>query len=56
MLANLQTQSLPQKGYAAGNLINLSRQLQFTLSGRDFSNLTIQQAELEDVNLQNTSL
>ena len=56
MLANLRTQSPPQKGYAAGNLINLSRQLQFTLSGRDFSNLTIWQADLEDVNLQNTSL
>ncbi|MDF5730606.1 MAG: NB-ARC domain-containing protein [Rhizonema sp. PD38] len=56
MLASLRTQSPPQKGYTAGNLINLSRQLQFTLSGRDFSDLTIQQADLEDVNLQNTSL
>ena len=60
MLANLQQQSPLQKGYAAGNLINLLRQLQIgqshiDLSGRDFSNLTICQAYLKDVNLQNTS-
>ncbi len=60
MLASLQQQSPLQKGYAAGNLINLLRQLQIhqsqiDLSGRDFSNLTICQAYLKDVNLQNTS-
>ena len=60
MLASLQQKSLPKKGYAAGNLINLLRQLQIEkspkdLSGSDFSDLTIWQAYLEDVNLQNTS-
>ena len=64
MLANLQQQSPLQKGYAAGNLINLLRQLQIKqsseqpqidLSGRDFSNLSICQAYLKDVNLQDTS-
>ncbi len=60
MLTNLQEESLRKKGYAAGNLINLLRQLQIEkspkdLSGRDFSDLTIWQAYLEDVNLQRTS-
>ncbi len=60
MLATLQQESVPKKGYAAGNLINLLRQLQIKkspkdLSGRDFSDLTIWQAYLEDVNLQHTS-
>ncbi|MCX7592375.1 MAG: NB-ARC domain-containing protein [Fischerella sp.] len=60
MLAALQQEPLPKKGYAAGNLINLLRQLQIEksqkdLSGRDFSDLTIWQAYLEDVMLQNTS-
>lgn len=61
MLANLQQQSSPQKGYSAGNLINLLRQLQIgqsqiDLSGRDFSDLTIRQAYFKDVTLQDTSL
>ncbi len=60
MLANLQQHSPLQRGYAAGNLINMLRQLQINqpqidLSGRDFSNLTICQAYLKDVNLQDTS-
>jgi WD40 repeat protein/DNA-binding MarR family transcriptional regulator len=60
MLTNLQQHSLPKKGYAAGNLINLWRQLQIgqpqiDLSGRDFSNLIIWQAYLKDVQLQDTS-
>lgn len=60
LIANLQQQSPLQKGYAAGNLINLLRQLQIgksqvNLSGRDFSNLAISQAYLKDVNLQDTS-
>jgi WD40 repeat protein len=59
ILASLQQTSL-KKGYAAGNLINLLRQLQIhqsqiDLSGRDFSNLTIRQAYLKDVKLQDTS-
>lgn len=65
MLADLQQEPLVKKGYAAGNLINLLRQLQIDkfqhdsqvdLSGRDFSGLTIWQAYFKDVNLQDTSL
>ena len=64
LLINLQQESPPTKGYAAGNLINLLRQLQIDksqhndqidLSRWDFSNLTIWQAYLKNVNLQNTS-
>ncbi len=64
MLRTLQQESPPNKGYAAGNLINLLRQLQIdksqhdceiNLSGRDFSGLTIWQAYLKGVNLQDTS-
>ncbi|MEC4813599.1 MAG: NB-ARC domain-containing protein [Scytonema sp. PMC 1069.18] len=60
MLANLQQNTPLKKGYAAGNLINLLRQLQIhqpqiDLSGRDFSNLTIWQAYLKNVTLQDTS-
>ncbi|NMF63389.1 Fis family transcriptional regulator [Brasilonema octagenarum UFV-E1] len=60
MLAHLQQQSPLQRGYAAGNLINLLRQLQIDqsridLSGRDFSNLSISQTYFKDVNLQDTS-
>ncbi len=59
-VASLQVKSPQQKGYAAGNLINLLRQLQagqaqVDLSGRDFSDLTIWQAYLEDTKLQDTS-
>lgn len=60
MLTNLQQQSSPKKGYAAGNLINLLRQLQIEqsqidLSGRDFSDLSIWQAYFKDVKLHDTS-
>jgi WD40 repeat protein/DNA-binding CsgD family transcriptional regulator len=48
-----------RKGYVAGNIINLLRQiqiknLQINLSGLDFSNLTIRQAYFKDTRLQNT--
>lgn len=63
ILDNLQQEPLPKKGYAAGNLVNLLRQLlnkfpddsHIDLSGRDFSGLTIWQAYLKDVKLQDTS-
>ncbi|WP_408036391.1 WD40 domain-containing protein [Tolypothrix bouteillei] len=60
MLASLQKYHHLKKGYAAGNLINLLRQIQIDstqvdLSGRDFSDLTIWQAYLKDVKLQDTS-
>ncbi|KAM3097972.1 NB-ARC domain-containing protein [Phormidesmis sp. 146-35] len=58
-LDRLRDASPPKKGYAAGNLINLMRQLQIErsqidLSGRDFSDLTIRQAYFKDVKLTNT--
>lgn len=40
-----------ETGYAAGNTINLLRQLQLNFSDRDFSNLTVWQADLQGVNL-----
>ncbi|GAA6621991.1 NB-ARC domain-containing protein [Scytonema sp. NUACC26] len=60
MLASLQKYHPLKKGYAAGNLINLLRQIQIDktqidLSGRDFSDLTIWQAYLKNVKLQDTS-
>ncbi|BAT52195.1 putative Transcriptional Regulator, Fis family [Nostoc sp. NIES-3756] len=63
MLKRLQKEPLPKKGYAAGNLINLLRQLQINhfphdtsvdLSGRDFSGLNIWQAYFQDVKLRET--
>jgi WD40 repeat protein len=39
------------KGYFAGNTINLLRQLEIDLSDRDFSELTVWQANLEGLNL-----
>lgn len=59
LLSSLQAHP-SKKGYAAGNLINLLCQLQsgqsrIDLSGRDFSDLTIWQADFKDVRLHNTS-
>ncbi|MEH2165100.1 MAG: NB-ARC domain-containing protein [Nostoc sp.] len=42
-------------GYAGGNILNLICQLQSTLTNYDFSNLTIWQAYLQDVNLHNVN-
>ncbi|XZN89853.1 MAG: NB-ARC domain-containing protein [Microcoleus sp.] len=42
-------------GYASGNIINLLRQLQIDLSGYDFSNLTVWQANLQGINLHNVN-
>jgi WD40 repeat protein len=43
-------------GYAAGNMIDLLRQLQINLSGYDFSYLSIRQAHLQDINLHRVNL
>jgi WD40 repeat protein len=62
-LAQLQTQSPLGKGYAAGNIINLILYLaqtrhtgrsQANLSGYNFSNLTIRQADFTEVRLNDT--
>ena len=51
ILAALHMMDSQQAGYAAGNIINILVQLQSDLRGADFSNLTIQQANLRDVDL-----
>jgi WD40 repeat protein len=50
-----QLQAQLQRGYFAGNTINLLRQLGADLSHLDFSNLTIWQADLRMMNLQGTN-
>lgn len=42
-------------GYAGGNIINLLRQFKSDLSGYDFSNLTIWQADLKNIYLRQTN-
>ena len=46
----------PQEpGYAAGNILNLLRQLKTDLTGYDFSDLTVWQAYLQGVNLHDVN-
>jgi WD40 repeat protein/transcriptional regulator with XRE-family HTH domain len=47
----LLAQQRQKPGYAAGNLINLLVQLQIDLRGSDFSELVVQQADLQQVDL-----
>ncbi|MCY7272704.1 MAG: hypothetical protein LH702_02885 [Phormidesmis sp. CAN_BIN44] len=54
-LARLQTQTSPQAGYAAGNLLKLFGQLDINLSGYDFSRLPIWQVYLQGVPLQHVN-
>ncbi|NJL37529.1 MAG: hypothetical protein HC840_25230 [Leptolyngbyaceae cyanobacterium RM2_2_4] len=46
-----QLQASPQSGYRAGNLLNLLVCLKVNLQDRDFSNLTVRQADLRRVSL-----
>ncbi|MGI2902839.1 NB-ARC domain-containing protein [Tolypothrix sp. VBCCA 56010] len=55
ILSKLQEKSLPQPGYAIGNVINLLCQMQTDLTGYNFSNLTVWQAYLQGVNLHNVN-
>lgn len=55
ILLKQQEKSPLEPGYIAGNIINLLNQLGTNLTGYDFSGLTIWQADLRDVNLQNTN-
>lgn len=55
ILAQLKSSTHPQPGYAAGNIINLLRQLPIELNNYDFSGLNICQANLEGINLQQTN-
>jgi WD40 repeat protein len=43
------------RGYSGGNIINLLCHMQIDLTGYNFSNLTIRQAYLQDVSLQNVN-
>ncbi|MUL34933.1 hypothetical protein BWI75_00775 [Gloeocapsopsis sp. AAB1 = 1H9] len=51
MIVKLQEKVSNSPGYGGGNVINLLHQLQFDLTGYDFSNLTIWQAYLAETNL-----
>jgi WD40 repeat protein len=51
ILINLRRSKVKLSGYGAGNLINLCNYLQLDLTGFDFSELTIQQAFLQEINL-----
>lgn len=52
LLLSLKMESPGKPGYAAGNLLNLFKQVQIDVSGYDFSNLTVWQASLQGMNLQ----
>jgi len=61
ILSNLQDAASPEAGYGAGNIINLLCNLETDLTGYDFSNLCIWQADLRQamlhqVNFQNADL
>jgi len=51
LLTYLRTHHADQPNYGAGNLLNLYRHLEIDLTGYDFSNLSIRQAYLQDMNL-----
>jgi len=55
LLAKQRKAAPSQRGYLAGNLINLLSHLNFNLDGYDFSYLHIRQAYLQTTNLQNTN-
>ena len=44
-----------EPGYTGGNIINLLGQMKTDLTGKDFSSLTIWQADLREMNLQNVN-
>lgn len=51
ILESLRGRSPLETGYAAGNILNLLRQLEIDVSGYDFSDLTVWQANLQGMNL-----
>jgi WD40 repeat protein/transcriptional regulator with XRE-family HTH domain len=52
IVSTLRGKSAQETGYAGGNILNLLRQLQVDVSGCDFSRLTVWQANLQGMNLQ----
>ncbi|WP_315784698.1 NB-ARC domain-containing protein [Fischerella sp. JS2] len=55
ILSHLQRKSRQETGYAGGNVLNLLHQAQVDFSGYDFSNLTVWQAYLQNVNLHDVN-
>jgi len=55
VLAKLREESPLEAGYTAGNILNLLCHLETDLSGYDFSNLVVWQADLRNVNLHNVN-
>lgn len=51
VITNLQNHSPIQTGYAGGNLLNILCHISANLKNADFSNLTLWQAYLKDINL-----
>ncbi|MBE9206825.1 NACHT domain-containing protein [Nostoc sp. LEGE 06077] len=55
ILRKLRVESPQEPGYTGGNIINLLCQLQTDLTGYDFSELTVWQADLRNVKLHNVN-
>lgn len=55
VLSTLRSNGSRKPGYAGGNLLNLAWQLGIDLSGYDFSNLTLWQADLQKMTLRRTN-
>ncbi|MBD2486286.1 NB-ARC domain-containing protein [Aulosira sp. FACHB-615] len=55
ILAKLQEESPQEPGYTGGNILNLFCKLQTDLTGFDFSQLTVWQADLRNVKLHNVN-
>ncbi|MEH1920177.1 NB-ARC domain-containing protein [Nostoc sp.] len=55
ILRNLRETSPLEPGYTGGNIFNLLCQMQTDLSNYDFSNLTVLQADMRNVNLHNVN-
>ncbi len=51
LLNKLKLETSTHTGYAAGNILNLLRQIKADITGYDFSHLTIYQAYLQNINL-----
>ncbi len=55
ILARLREESPQEPGYSGGNILNLFSQLQTDLSGYDFSDFAVWQADLRSVSLHNVN-
>ncbi|MBN3962124.1 NB-ARC domain-containing protein [Nostoc sp. NMS8] len=55
ILINLRETSPLEPGYTGGNIFNLLCQMQTDLSNYDFSNLTVLQADMRNINLHNVN-